>query len=342
MNDLPKTMRALVLRHSGTAGERLAVDLSDLDRYLALAECPVPQPGQGEVLVRMVRAAVNPSDAAFIKGAYGRPRQAGEPAGFEGFGRVVAGEGPIGARVNVTRAASGKWAEYVKLPADALIPLREDLRDEDAAALVVNPMTAAAMAQIVEADGAPSFVATAAGSQLGKFLVSLGREKGQPCLAVVRRQAQAEELQRLGAADVLVSTAPDFSERMRAAIDEHAPRVLLDAVGDQVAADLFFAMPDGARWINYGKLSEEAPRLTELPQLLFRDKRIEGFWLSTWFARTSQEAVARTFAEVQERFADGRWRTEVTDAIPLEDALARLPEAYARKDGKTQIVCGAG
>lgn len=335
---LPDTMLALVLTMDGRSDEALGQDMADMGRFVALERIPVPQPGDGQALVRVSRAAVNPSDAAYIKGRYGLPRRKGVPAGFEGTGTVVAGDTPlVGRRVSFFGSGSGTWADYALAQAATLVPLRDDLRDEDAAGLIVNPVTAAAMFEIARADGAKSFVATAAGSQLGKFLIGLGRDHGCPCIAVVRREGLVDPLTRMGAAAVLVSEAPDFAARMRAAMAEHQPAVMLDAVGGPVSADLFFAMPEGARWISYGRLSPEPPCLTEMAQLIFRRKRIEGFWLSDWFRDTPPDVAERVVAEVQARFADGRWRTDISETVPLADALTRLPDAYAAKDSKVLI-----
>jgi hypothetical protein len=128
-------------------------------------------------------------------------------------------------------------------------------------------------------------VLNAAGSQLGRLILGLARDEGLDAIAVIRRPDDRDALRDLGAAEVLVSGEEGFAEAARAALKALKPRVLLDAVGDQVAADLFFAMPSGAAWISYGKMGDEAPRLTQMGQFIFMDKRIEGFWLSTWLPR---------------------------------------------------------
>jgi NADPH:quinone reductase-like Zn-dependent oxidoreductase len=336
--DLPREMMALVLRHDGPSSEEAGQGLDDLAPFVALDEVPLPEPRAGEALIRVARASVNPSDIAYIKGRYGRPRRKGVPAGLEGTGTVVAGDTPfIGRRVSFFGARSGAWAEYAIAESALLVPVREDVSDEDAAGLIVNPVTAMALFDLVREAGADSFVATAAGSQLGKFLIGLGAEAGIGCLAVVRRDALVSPLTELGAAEVLIEGDPGFAEACRAAMETHRPAVLLDAVGGQTSADVFFAMPPGARWVVYGRLSTTPPVLGEMAQFIFRDKRIEGFWLSRWFRDQPQETVARVLGEVQARFADGRWRTDVSAVVPLGEALAELPAAYARHDSKVLL-----
>jgi NADPH:quinone reductase-like Zn-dependent oxidoreductase len=218
-----------------------------------------------------------------------------------------------------------------------MIPLHPAVTDADAAGLIVNPMTAMAMFDIVRQDGAGSFVFTAGGSQLGKFLIGLAKDAGIAAIPVVRREAQAAALKAQGAAEVLVSSAPDFAAQAKAVFAAHAPRILLDAVADQVAADLFFAMPRGARWICYGRLATTPPVLDQMGQFIFMGKRIEGFWLSSWLRNTPPETVAKVVADMQGRFASGAWHTDVSEVLPLSEALDRFPQALAAKDAKVQI-----
>ena len=332
---LPATMTALILRQDGYADGGDAAMPGDLSAYLDLAEIPLPQVGPGQALIKVSRAAVNPSDLLYVAGHYGQPRVKGRPAGFEGVGEVVAGDTPlIGQRVSFFGSGSGTWADYALTDARMMIPLRPELRDEDGAGLIVNPVTAMAMFDIVRADGAGSFVFTAGGSQLGKFLIGLGKDHGIAPIAVVRRVEQVDALKALGAADVLVSTAPDFATKLAEVVATHSPRILLDAVADQISADIFFAMPRGACWIPYGRLATTAPALTEIGQFIFMGKRIEGFWLSAWMRTTPVEKQGAVIAEVQARFANGAWRTDISDTLPLDQALARFPEALSVKDAK--------
>jgi NADPH:quinone reductase-like Zn-dependent oxidoreductase len=335
---LPERMRALVLRHGGVAATRTGPGIADLGDWVSLAEIPLPVPGRGQALIRVARAAVNPSDLHFIKGEYGRPRVAGAPAGFEGTGTVVAGDTPLlGRRVSFFAGGSGSWAEYALADGTTLVPLRDDLRDEDAAGLLVNPLTALAMFDLVREDGAGAFVLTAGGSQLGKLLIGLGAEAGIAPVAIVRRDGQVGPLRALGAAEVLVAGASGFAAAFAAIVQSRKPRILLDAVADQLSADLFFAMPNRARWVIYGRLSPEGPRLTEPGQFVFRMKRIEGFWLSPWLGSTPPERVASVVAEAQARFADGRWRTDIAATVPLAEAMTALPAALRIPDGKVLI-----
>ncbi len=340
MTELPSTMRAVVLKHNGYSGTMTGPTITDASEWLADVELPVPTPGPGQVLIRLRTASVNPSDIHFIKGEYGQPRVKGAAAGFEGCGDVVAtgkgAEGLQGLRVAFVAAGSGAWAEYVVTQMQMCIPLRPDISDDDGAAQIVNPLTAMAMVDMAKEDG-DAFVVSAATSQLGKLMCSLGRDLGLKPIAIVRRAETAPKLKELGAEEVLVTTDPDVAHQFAELSAKLKPRVFLDAVMDPLSEQIFCAMPNRARWVCYGKLGSDAPTLTQTGQLIFMGKRIEGFWLTNWMMTTPPADQMRVVTEVQARFADGRWKTDVSERLTLGELISNLADALKTSDGKVMI-----
>lgn len=340
MTDLPSSMFAATLKHGGYSGEMTGPTIRDAGEWLEAAELPVPQPGPSQVLIRLRTASVNPSDLHFIKGEYGQPRVKGAAAGFEGCGDVVAtgtgAEGLQGQRVAFVAAGSGAWAEYVVTQMQMCIPLRPDISDDDGAAQIVNPLTAMAMVDIAKESG-DAFVVSAATSQLGKLMCSLGRDLGLKPIALVRRAETVNILKDLGAAEVLVTTDGDVTRQFTDLSAKLKPRVFLDAVMDPLSEQIFCAMPNRARWICYGKLGSDSPTLTQTGQLIFMGKQIEGFWLTNWMMTTPPADQMRIVTEVQARFADGRWKTDVSDHLTLRTLIPGLAEALKKSDGKVMI-----
>jgi NADPH:quinone reductase-like Zn-dependent oxidoreductase len=302
----------------------------------------VPKPGPSQVLVKVSLASINPSDVMFIKGQYGQPRAKGQPAGFEGVGTVVAaGEAaaPLaGMRIAFATGQSGwgSWADYAIAEAGACIPLIDGVRDEDGAALIVNPLTAIAMFGIVREAGEKAFVMTAGASQLSKLILELAKEAGYRPIVTVRRDDQIEALKAAGAVHVLNATADDFHEKLREVMKAEKPRIFLDAVTGSLASQIFAAMPRGGRWIIYGRMDLGDTQIAEPGQLIFMNKRIEGFWLTEWM-RQAGERRKEAVVEAQTRFADGRWATDVTAIVPLSEAVARVPDELAKPNGKVFI-----
>lgn len=338
---LPARMKALLQKHDGYATDHSGVVLEAMAPYVEPGEVGVPEPGEGQLLIKVRLAAVNPSDVMFIKGLYGQPRQMGRPPGFEGVGEVVAaGAGKeaqalIGKRVAFAtgKSGSGSWADYAIADVRSAIPVIDQLRDEDAAAFIVNPLTALAMFDLVREEGAKSFVLSAAASQLSKLMMRAAKDEGFRPIALVRRDDDGH-LANAGAAHVLNTTAPDFEAKLAAVLKEEKPRVFLDAVTGKMAATVFNAMGRGARWVVYGRMDSGTTVIPEPGQLIFMGKRIEGLWLTEWMRVTPAERKAAVVMEAQKRFADRRWQTDVTAIVPMAEAMERLPAELQKPDGK--------
>lgn len=334
MTDLPETMRALTLKGEGYSGTTEGPSIETLEPYLELSTIPLPQVKEGFALIRMTLSPVNPSDLHFIKGEYGESRVKGAPAGFEGLGTVVAGDTPLmGQRVSIAGAGLGVWAEYALAPIASLIPCRPDLADTDAAAQIVNPLTALALYD--EHRAGDAIVVTAALSQVGRMILQLAHENELPAIAVIRRPDQADAARAAGASDVIV-TSGDWKREAAKHLATIKPRLMIDAVGDQATADIFSMMPNRARWLTYGKMSAEVPQLDSLGHMIFMDKQIDGFWLTRWFRDTSAQGIGNAIAKVQERFVTKKWATDVSATIPIESVMAALPSAL-QKPGKCFI-----
>ncbi|BCM21579.1 zinc-binding dehydrogenase [Mesorhizobium sp. J8] len=341
---LPSQMRGLLLVDDGYAKTPSTAALEAMEPYLQPGNIGVPAPGPTQALIKVSLASVNPSDIAFIKGQYGQPRVKGRPAGFEGVGIVVAtGDDPYakslaGKRVAFATGVSnwGAWADYAVAEAASCIPLIDTVRDEDGAAMIVNPLTALAMFDIVREEGEKAFVMTAGASQLCKLIVGLAKEEGFRPIVTVRRDEQIPLLKKLGAAHVLKEKAADFEVALRETMKAEQPRIFLDAVTGPLASAIFAAMPKRARWIVYGRLDAEPTVIREPGQLIFQHKRVEGFWLAEWM-RQFRDRLGPAVLEAQKRFSDGRWSTDVTAVVPLDEAMARLPAELAKPNGKVFI-----
>ncbi len=341
---IPSEMKALLLTGDGYTRTPTGTVLEAMEPYLQPGSIGVPTPGPSQVLIKVGLASINPSDVMFIKGQYGQPRAKGQPAGFEGVGTIVAtGDEPYpkslaGKRVAFATGVTnwGSWAEYAVAEAAVCIPLLDTVRDEDGAALIVNPLTALAMFDIVKEAGEKAFIMTAGASQLCKLIAGLAKEEGYRPIVTVRRDEQIPLLKEIGAAHVLNEKAPDFKAALREVIKTEQPRIFLDAVTGPLASVIFDAMPKRARWIVYGRLDTDTTVIREPGQLIFQQKHIEGFWLVEWM-RQFRDRRGPAIMEAQKRFSDGRWSTDVTAVLPLDEAMAKVPVELAKPNGKVFI-----
>src|SRR5438132_2506249 len=101
----------------------------DPANVLHVREVPLPEPGPGEVRVRMLASPINPSDLLTVRGEYGRRPELPATPGFEGVGVVEAAGGGLigrwrlGRRVAVLNGQGGNWQEQVIVPARQVVPV---------------------------------------------------------------------------------------------------------------------------------------------------------------------------------------------------------------------------
>ena len=325
------------------------IDYNGVAASIRVGEAPVPRPGAGEVLVRVHASPVNPSDLMFVRGLYGFKKALPATPGFEGSGTVVAtGAGFMarmlkGRRVACAAAdakiAGGMWAEYVVTSAKMCIPLRRDVDLQQAAMMLVNPMTAWALMEIARREKHAAVVQTAAASALGRMVIRLGRRFGLPVINIVRRAEQAQLLKDAGAENILNSSESDFDTRLKEICHGLRSTMGFDAVSGEMTARVLRAQPRGSRMLIYGALSLEAAQ-TDPASLIFEEKHLEGFWLSAWLQKKSLLSQLRIAGEVQ-KLLGSDLKSDVHSILPLESAADAIAQYAANMTaGKVLIVPG--
>lgn len=346
MTQIPESFAALLQKQDGYTSTPVGhIQYDSFDDYLDMGEVAVPELDPGQVLIAMTLASINPSDLHFLKGEYGQPRIQGKAAGFEGVGHVIASGDDayatslVGQRVSfvATPNGSGTWATHAITDAMMCIPMPDTVADHDAAGFIVNPLTAAAMFEQARAAGSPGVVLTAGASQVSKFIIALARDAGLASVVIVRRDVHNDVLEELGATVILNQTDDDFDTQLAAAMAEHKPQMFIDAVVDSTSTKIFNAMGRNSTWLIYGSLSPETPPMSNPGELIFMFKEIRGFWLTPWMTGTPLEEKMAVFAEVQARFGDGRWSTDVGATVALDEVMDTLADVLVDPRGKVFI-----
>ncbi|MGW8314437.1 MAG: alcohol dehydrogenase catalytic domain-containing protein [Bacteroidales bacterium] len=272
---------------------------------LILGSVPVPQPGKGQVLVKMHAAPVNPSDLALLKGGYMERNYPFTP-GLEGSGEVVGTGGGMVARLRVGKRVActpdpkgdGTWAEYMVTAATRTAPLPKGISPEQGSMMLVNPLTAMALMKIAREGHHAALVNNAAASALGKMLIRLARRHRIPLINIVRKEEQVTSLKEMGAGVVINSTGPGFAEELTRHCTELRATLFLDAVGGEHTARLLEAAPHGSRVICYARLSGE-PLHIDPGVLIQEEKTLEGFLLGHWLDTQSLFAKLRLLGQVR-------------------------------------------
>ncbi|WP_165219819.1 zinc-dependent alcohol dehydrogenase family protein [Aquisphaera insulae] len=317
-------MKAVVFERFGEPSE--VVEIRDV---------PLPEPGPGEVRVRMIATPVNPSDILVVRGRYGVLPKLPATPGFEGVGIVdKAGPGLLGRwvegkRVAVINSAGGNWAEYAVIPARQARPVPADIPDDQVATFFVNPATVIALARhVLAVPKGEWLLISAAGSTLGRMLIRLGRHDGFRTLGVVRRPEAMEELRRLGADAVVSSSEGPVEDQVRAITGGKGPRFALDPVGGEAGAAIFRAMGDGGKLVLYGSLTGE-PIPVDPRQVISARKSIQGFWLGHWMRERSIPGALLVFRQIANLIRAGVLESEIGGRYPLEQIREAVTQAEA-------------
>jgi NADPH:quinone reductase len=219
---IPATMRAL--RQTSLDGPR----------DMRLADTPVPSPGRGEVLIRVVAAGVNFADISKARGTFlGGPRPP-YVAGFEAAGEIVATGGAVtglqpGDRV--VGVGQGAFAEYVVLPAVAAMPVPPGWTEQQALGLAVNwPTALAALRPVGELTAGQTVLVHAAAGATGQAAVRAAKHYGARVVATAS-QAKHETVLALGADHVLDARRDDVAAEVLRLTDGAGADVVLESTG---------------------------------------------------------------------------------------------------------------
>jgi NADPH:quinone reductase-like Zn-dependent oxidoreductase len=240
---------------------------------LSLAEVAIPEPGPGEILVRVEATPINPSDLGLLIGAadmstaktsgtadrpvvtakvpeqYMRAMAARAdqslPVGNEGAGTVVkAGAGAealVGKLVAIIGGAM--YSQYRVVKAADALPLPAGATAADGASCFVNPLTALGMVETMRMEGHKGLVHTAAASNLGQMLNKICLKDGVPLVNIVRSAEQAAILKKIGAKHVVDSTSPNFMDELVDALVDTGATLAFDAIGGgKLAGQILTAM----------------------------------------------------------------------------------------------------
>ena len=167
---------------------------------------------EGQVLIQVLAAPINPSDVLTLTGQYGMLPPLPAIGGNEGVGRVIAhGPGvsapPIGQTV-LLPVGSGTWATHVVGQARKLMPLPNDADPLQLAMMTVNPPTAQLLlSEFVDLQPGEWVMQNAANSGVGEYLVQLAALRGLKTVNLVRRESAVAPVKAAGGDVVLVDGA---------------------------------------------------------------------------------------------------------------------------------------
>ncbi|MER5786927.1 zinc-dependent alcohol dehydrogenase family protein [Streptomyces sp. NPDC001980] len=312
-------------------------------------DVPVPDPGPGQVKVRVLESPVNPSDLLYVRGYYaGIQAKFPSPTGFEGVGIVEAlGSGvhdvAVGERVSILNFGGSNWAEYAVNSARDLFHVPDDVPDDQAASFVVNPAAAIVMVRhVLAVPRGEWLLQSAAGSELGRMIIRLAKREGIRTVNVVRRRESAEELRRLGADAVILSTEGPIDEQVRSKISPEGVKYAIDPVVGETGTQIFKALHEDGHMLVYGSLTGEPILVGDDPRYVLAGRRIlEVFWLGYWLQRLNDSERKQLGQDIIDLMREGILKTSPGQKYSLEEIHDAVTQAeQTGRQGKVYLVPG--
>jgi len=301
-----------------------------------------PVPAQGQALVAVLAAPINPSDVLTLTGEYGILPPLPAVGGNEGVGRVVElgpdTQGPAVGQTVLLPAGIGTWASHVLAPVAKLVPLPNGADPQQLAMLTVNPPTASLLlGNFVDLKPGDWVVQNAANSGVGSYLVQLAGQRGLKTVNIVRRESAVAGVEALGA-DVVLVDGEDLAARVKAVTHGASIKLGVDSVGGSATLRLAACLGEGGIVVNYGALSGDACKVSPR-ELVFRDITLKGFWLARWFRITPAAQQHALLAELAGLIAAGKLKAPIQatyDLMQIKQAVAAA--AAGERQGKIMIV----
>ena len=304
---------------------------------LVPVERPIPEPGPGEVLVKVAAAGINRPDVFQRMGNYAPPPGASDLPGLECAGEIVSGDAAaggfkVGDRV-CALIAGGGYAEYCVVPVAQCLPIPDGLSDVQAAGLPETYFTVWTnvfdRARLSEGE---SLLVHGGASGIGTTAIQIATALGHKVYATAGSDERVRAIEELGAVRGINYRTQDYVEEIKTLTDGRGVDVILDMVaGDYINRNLDCLADDGRTVIiatlGGGKATIDAR------QILRRRLTITG---STLRPRPVEfkGAIARSLREkVWPLLSSGAIRPIVHATFPLEEAA----KAHAMMDAGEQI-----
>jgi putative PIG3 family NAD(P)H quinone oxidoreductase len=295
---------------------------------LGLGELPDPEPGPGELLLRVRSTAVNRADIMQRQGKYPPPAGASETLGLECAGEVLGlGEGVDGWSVGdpvCALLAGGGYAEQVVVPAGQVVPVPDGLDLVEAGGLVEVAATVwSNVFMIAGLQRDETLLVHGGAGGIGTMAVQLGAALGARVAVTAGSAAKLERCRALGAEVLVNYREQDFVEQVLAATDGKGADVVLDAVGAAYLARNLEVLATSGRLVVIG-LQGGARAELDLARLLAKRAAVMA---TTLRARPPGEKAAIMAAVVEHVWplvADGVVRPVVHTSLPL----AEVAEAH--------------
>jgi NADPH2:quinone reductase len=299
---------------------------------LRFEDAPEPQVGQGQVLIRVRAAGINPADLVRLSGRYPQALTLPYIPGTDVCGEVEAvGAGVTSVRAGdrvFGRALSGGYAEKTCLLANEATPLPRNLSFAEGAAIPIPFYTAyRALHHKAAIKAGETALVSAGGGGVGVAAIQLAKIAGARVITTVGSQEKAARTRELGADVAINYKEQDFAAEVQKLTDGKGVEVIIENVAaDNLGKDVTILARDG-RIVLIGTGTGKAPEATfAVMYALMKDANLYGMSLVNAGSVVPQMANALT-----RLFAEGKLKAVVSKSYPLAEATQALNDLLASK-----------
>jgi NADPH2:quinone reductase len=321
-------MKAIQVKHPGAP------------EAMELAELPIPQPKAKEAVVKLAASGVNFIDVYVREGRYKAPLPV--VPGQEGAGVVTT----VGADVSSLKVGDrvawtsvlGSYAEYAAVPADRLVPIPPGVSDQQAAATMLQGMTAHYLSHDTYPlkQGETALVHAAAGG-VGLLLVQMAHNIGARVIATVSTEEKAELARAAGAHDVILYNKADFETETKRLTGGKGVDVVYDSVGKTTFEKGLNILRPRGMMVLFGGSSGAVPPFDPMVLAQTGSLYVTRPTLVAYIA-TREELVARSSA-VFGMIAAGKLKLRIEHTYPLAEVQRAHRDLEARKTtGKLLLI----
>jgi NADPH:quinone reductase-like Zn-dependent oxidoreductase len=307
---------------------------------LQLDELPLPEPGAGEVRLRVKAIGLNRAEVMFRGGQYLVQPKLPSKLGYEASGIVEAvGQGVdqslVGKTVSTVPAFAadsyGVYGEVAIVPAYAIASYPERLSYEEGTSIWMQYLTAyGALIQQGKIGKGDFVLITAASSSVGIAAIEIAKAEGAVSIATTRTSKKKAELLALGADHVIATEEEGLVARVNEITGGKGARVVFDPVAGKGLEALAAATAASGIIFEYGALSAEA---TPFPlfSVLRKHLTIKGYTLFEVVSDPAAFAKAKQY--VFDRLVSGAFTPKIDKTFPL----SQIVEAHRYMESNAQI-----
>jgi NADPH2:quinone reductase len=307
---------------------------------MEVVELPVPEPKTNEAVVKLAASGVNFIDCYFREGRYKAPSPF--VPGQEGAGVVTA----TGADVKLVKAGDrvawsgllGSYAEYAAVPADQLVPIPQGVSDHQAAAAMLQGMTAHYLSHdTYPLKRSETALVHAAAGGVGLLLVQMAHNIGARVIATVSTEEKAKLARGAGADEVILYTQADFEAETKRLTGGKGVDVVYDSVGKTTFDKGLNILRPRGMMVLFGGSSGAVPPFDLIALSQKGSLYITRPTLFAYIA-TREELLARSSA-VFSMIAAGKLKLRIEHTYPLAEAQRAHRDLEGRKTtGKLLLI----